>query len=159
MANIDEMADSFGLKLEKREEPEHGPPGNNPAMSSDGDMDGDGDVPDPGADNGDAEQELTILDAATIPDIAEIGNRDGAVAAQKYLDGLTDNLTGQALALERVSAEAMAEIVGKAKSPEDLAARLSEYAQGADPVELGHLFEKAILLAQLAGRFGVQEDL
>ena len=158
VANVEEEAKKFGLILEKRDEPD---PSANPKffwqwgcgrrwkIATTTEMIR-------SLKKGEA---LAQLAAETAPQVDEVGRREGAIATQSYLDGLTNHLTDQAEALERIDSEAMLDIISAAKNPEDLKARLSEFAKDADPIELGQLFEKAILLSQLAGMYGSQEDL
>lgn len=163
--NIEDEAKRFGLQLEEREVDPALVPGqsiNSADSDGDGAMDGAGDGDDPGdnpdAEEGPGEEQLAQLDA-TEATVENTGKRDGVIAGQRYLDGLTDSLTDQADALEAISAEAMVAIISEAKSPEDLREKLNEYAAGAAPIELAALFEKAMLLSQLAGMFAAQEDL
>lgn len=157
IANIVELAKGLGLELEEREEEE--PEDDGSALGGNGGDDDMGDDGKPERGGESESEELAALDDSPAPQVDEVGKRDGAVSAQRYLDSLTDQLTGEALAIERVDAETMAAIVEGAKSPEDMIKRLGEHVNGADPVELAVIYEKAILLAQLAGRFGAQEDL
>jgi hypothetical protein len=163
VANIEEEAERFGLKLEEREEPEIGPgqigdgfpnPGNEP-LGGGGSNDDAGDQK--AAEAGENLAQLAATEEAVR--VEDVGRRDGAVAGQRYLDGLADDLADRADALDRVDAEAMAAIVLSSTSPDDLRAKLSQAVDDADPVQMAHLFERAILLAELAGRFAAQEDL
>lgn len=151
VANVLEVAEKYDLKLSERE-PE-------PVPSVGVDNDDAGVLPGQAKPRSGGADELTALDSATVYGVAEVGNRDGFVAGQNYIDGLVGYLTDQAAALESVPAEEMMRIISDSKTEDELRANLSAYAKDADPIALGHLFEKAILLSQLAGMFATQEDL
>lgn len=151
VSNAEELALEFGLKLEKAEAPETdtvAPPDTERDETEDNAPETEREP------EGEQLAQLQALDS-----VEDVGKRDGAVAAQAYLDELVEYLSAQADALEETDAETMARIVTEAESPEDLRRRVSEYANSAAPVELAALYEKAILLAQLAGRFAIEEDL
>jgi hypothetical protein len=157
VANIDEWADKYDIKLEKRPEPD---PVSAPGLASADPNDSGDDVPVTEQSGDDDRGESgAALDAIPLPGVAEVGARDGFVAGQRYIDGLVGHLTDQATAIEHIAAEEMIEIISVAKTPAEIKARLSQVANTSDPVVLGHLFEKAILLSQLAGMYATQEDM
>ena len=88
-----------------------------------------------------------------------IGERDGFEAAQGFLDQLVEQSARDALVLEKVSAERMASIIERSGSPEELYEALEQEATDAAPIELAGLFEKAMILSEMSGRFAVEEDL
>ena len=142
VANIEEEAARYGLTLKEREVES----GAGPVDETDS---GGGVDTDDGGDGKGAAEELA----------QDVGKRDGFQAGQAYLDGLVGSLTAEADALESVSAEEMVSIIDAAKDPDDLRQRLLDHIGSDDPYMLAAVFEKAILLASLAGRFAVQEDL
>lgn len=93
------------------------------------------------------------------PPVDQVGERDGFVAGQRYIDGLADNLAKEAAELERIEAETMVEILDASKTPEELRANLAQYVSEDDPIQMANVFNKATLLSELAGRFASQEDL
>lgn len=168
VANVQEEAERFGLTLVEREEPEPiEQPGRDAAMSSNDNMGNTGKPERPGG--GEAKEEKLSQDccgddhaqlASTDPvRVEDVGKRDGAVAAQRYLDSLVDALSDRADVAEAISARRMAEIVAQAKDENDLFALLDAEVDDAAPVDLAEIYTDAILLSQLAAKFAVEEDL
>jgi len=149
VSNLEQEAAQYGLTLEEQEPelPTSLPPGG---------------APSPGGEALPEEQEQTSehshgeehLDLLEV-----IGERDGFEAAQGFLDQLVEQSARDALVLEKVSAERMASIIERSGSPEELYEALEQEATDAAPIELAGLFEKAMILSEMSGRFAVEEDL
>jgi phage gp29-like protein len=152
--NIDELAAEYGLTLEKKKDIDPNDNGQGgPGKQGQNEK----------TENGDSRKNLDNLHDCGLSDsptpVEEVGKRSGFKSGQEYLDRLTDRLTHESEILEQLDAESMAEIVESAETPAQLERMLSFYVNDGDHETLGRLYEKAIILAQMAGRFGVQEDL
>ena len=150
--NIDEIAAEYGLTLEKKAEPENPGEGGPQKQGQNGK-----------AQNNNSGKNLDNLHDCSLsnsaPPVEEVGKRGGFEAGQRYLDEFTDRLTHEADILEDVDAESMAEMINSADTPEQLEKMLSFYVSDGNSAGLASLFEKGMILANMAGRFGVQEDL
>ena len=155
ITNIDDIAAEYGLTLKKKESEDQ--PGQTGPQNRGGDGKENNAKPKNGGENLDNLHDCG-LSSPEVP-VETVGKRSGFESGQDYLDRLNSRLTYEADILEEVDAETLSDLVVNTESPEQLLKMLSFYVSDGDSEALGHLYEKAMLLAQLAGRFAVQEDL
>lgn len=135
--NIDALAEEYGLELEKREEPQMPAPGAPPKPGAPGA------APPP-----QKQQKLASGDEA-----------DGFLDGQLYADALTERGTKAGARALRPDLEVLLSAVEEAEDYEDLRTRLRNAFPKLEPERLSGLVEKAMVLAELAGRHAVQQDL
>lgn len=119
----------------------------------------------PDEDEGDGEN--TPKDAPQAPESTSVrlasGDRvedaPGFVSGQQYTDALGVNAARRASQAMRPSVDAILAAVQEATDPADLRRRLLETYRGLSDAELRDVTERAIILAELAGRAAVLEDL
>jgi hypothetical protein len=148
--NVVELAEKYGFVVEEREVEE---PKEEPAEKA---VDSE-----PMEEREEQGEELAQLSEGETkaPTVDQVGKRDGAVQGQKFLDDLVDELTEEGDEREELDAKRMAAIVAQAESPEDLFRLLDEHLEDSAPMELAGIYEKALILSELMGRFAVLEDL
>lgn len=83
----------------------------------------------------------------------------GANAGQDYVDRLRDDVRAQAADALSVDLAAVLEDIAAASDPDDLRARLSARFAAMDPTALAAVVAKARIMAELAGRKAVLDDL
>lgn len=140
--NVDEIAEDYGLELEKREEPAPGQPGASPPGGSP-----------PG--NGAAPPKQAQQKKLASGDM----DADGFLQGQLYADSLTERGTPAGARALRPDLETLLSAVEEAEDYEDLRTRLRSAFPKLEPERLSGLLEKAMVLAELAGRHAVQQDL
>lgn len=83
----------------------------------------------------------------------------GFVDGQAYVDGVATNSAGASTAAVRPALDALLSAIAEADSFDGLRASLAEVYRGMSQVDMERLMERALILASLAGRHAVLEDL
>lgn len=138
VANLDELAEKYNLKLEKVEitpipaanAPENAPPA---APTTD--------------------EKLTLASKAAVEDNA------GFIAGQGYADALVDYATNQSVPFLSEDVTAVLQVLEQAQDYGDLRQRLREKYRELSPEKFSALVEKYVIIAELAGRAAVMQDL
>ena len=147
VTNLVDVAAKHGLELEEREEPD--PPPMPPPMQP-------GQQPMPPDPEQQAEDDAAQTEMMRLArDDDQRGYRNG----NQYVDRLVTEATTRAAESVAWDVADVLRVIQAAQTPQDLKAGLALLYQGMSPERLGEVFEKARLLAELAGRYSVIEDV
>lgn len=145
--NVDELADRHGFKLEKRPEPAPAPGGALPVAGQK-----------PGTAGAQPANSNGRRVAAT--QLAQGGHDDpGFVQGAEYLDALVAAGTQRAQQALANEIAAIQTIIRSSQTPAELKAGLAALYAGADQSELGTVLERARIMAEMAGKYSVIEDI
>lgn len=144
VTNIDELSEQFGVELEEQEPPKPPPGTPPPGMPPAGGAGGKQPPPPP------AGKAKLARGDDTDP-----GFENGA----DYVDRLVESGTRRAADALAVDIAAILRVVQAAETPAMLRAGLAALYSGMDQTELGRVLERARLMAELAGKYSVIEDV